>query len=245
MARSKSGISIVIPAYNEEKFLPETLSYLRESCRVFASSVHQPVEIIVVNNASTDNTVGVAESFGVRVIHHEIRNIASVRNVGIRAAMYAVVITVDADTFVPKNALTEIWSAMESGRYVGGGVRIALRSNRFFLKLVISVFERLMVLFTGLSGGMFFFERDSALGIGGFPETHLVAEDMTFAKNLSAFGKSKGKKFCNLRSVTIHTFDRKNASFGASVRALYKGSTAFFGAKLEKKDLDYWYNPKR
>ena len=69
-----SGISVIIPAYNEEKYLPNTLKALKTAL----GNSDLPVEILVVDNNSTDRTVEVAEKYGARVISHELRNIASV-----------------------------------------------------------------------------------------------------------------------------------------------------------------------
>lgn len=226
-------------------FLPETLASIRESCRRLSTETKEPVEIIVVDNDSTDGTVQVAETFGARVVRQPVRNIAAVRNAGIKAALAPIVITVDADTYVPPEAVLKILAVMRSGEFIGGGVRTGLRTKRIHFRATVYIFEKLMVLFTGLSGGLFFFERQAALEFGGFPETHLIAEDMTFAKRLREFGQAKGKKFCNLRSVTILTFDRKNISFGKSLKALYTGIRAYFGAEIQLKDVDYWYRPGR
>lgn len=78
-----SGISIVIPAYNEEKFIPETLGTIRAASDAFVRLFALPTEVIVVNNRSTDGTKEVAFNLGARVVDHEVRNIASVRNAGL------------------------------------------------------------------------------------------------------------------------------------------------------------------
>ena len=242
---NQNGISIVIPAFNEEKFLPDTLQSISKACHIFEEEFHFPTETIVVDNASTDSTKLVATGLGARVISHSTRNIASVRNAGIKTAAYDLVITVDADSYVPANTFREIWLAMETGRYIGGGVRLGIRSDSLRLKIFMYGLEKLMVTISGLSGGMFFFLKGAALEIGGFPEAHLVAEDMTFAKTLRAYGVKRGKKFHNLRTVQILTFDRKDVSFWKTLRIFYVGLRAYMGAKMDKKELEYWYNPKR
>lgn len=239
------GLSIVVPAYNEEKILPETLSYLKEACRVYEEAYRLPAEIIVVDNASTDQTSSVAQRLGARVVHHEIRNIASVRNAGIRASKYNVGVTVDADTYVPPHAFREIWKEMSTGKYVGGGVRIQVRTPKLHFKIFVAFMDLITVYLVGLSAGLFFFNRELALEAGGFPEKLLIAEDLTFAKNLKKLGASRGLKYRNLRSVTIETFDRKDFSFWAILGCIWQGIRAFLGAELKREDLDYWYNPKR
>lgn len=64
----KDGITIVIPAYNEEKYLPALLSSIQVSASYFHSLIQEEIEIIVIDNNSTDRTAEVARSFGARVI---------------------------------------------------------------------------------------------------------------------------------------------------------------------------------
>ncbi|MCK4423440.1 MAG: glycosyltransferase, partial [Candidatus Omnitrophica bacterium] len=65
--------SVIIPAYNEEKYLPGTLAGLKESMDALPGLCG---EIIVVNNNSTDRTAVIAEKSGARVIFEEHRQIA-------------------------------------------------------------------------------------------------------------------------------------------------------------------------
>ena len=74
-------ISIIIPAYNEEKYLPATLAAVRR-----ALGGRESFEIIVVDNDSTDNTCEVAFRLGVRVVGMRECNISTVRNTGGDAA---------------------------------------------------------------------------------------------------------------------------------------------------------------
>lgn len=84
--------SVVIPAYNAQKTLPETLHALRSQ----ATSVR--FETIVVDNASSDATARVAASLGATVLHEHARGPSAARNRGLRAARGAIVLHLDADT---------------------------------------------------------------------------------------------------------------------------------------------------
>lgn len=239
------GLSLVIPAYNEEKCLPETLAFVREALARLERDRGVPTELIVVDNASTDRTAELAGAAGARVVPHEVRNIASVRNAGLCAARFGVAATVDADTFVPPEAFVRIWDTMATGKYVGGGVRLRLRSPKRLRRAITAIMELTAVRLTGISGGMFFFSREDALAIGGFPEEMLVAEDLTFATRLREHGRKRGRKFLNLRTVTIRTFDRKDISILGALGMFWLGIRAFAGVKFRKEELGYWYDPKR
>lgn len=85
--------SVVIPAYNAEKLLPECLSSLSGQ-----TVPRGDYEIIVVDDGSTDGTSGVAGSFpGVRVISQQNRGPAAARNLGAREAKGGIVLFTDSD----------------------------------------------------------------------------------------------------------------------------------------------------
>ena len=78
-AQRDFDFSVVIPAYNEEKLLPFTLAHLN-SCLDQLNEYHG--EIIVVDNASTDQTIKIALEKGAKVIKESERSIARTRNKG-------------------------------------------------------------------------------------------------------------------------------------------------------------------
>jgi glycosyltransferase involved in cell wall biosynthesis len=245
---SPTGISIVIPAYNEEKFLPDTLKSVHEAQAHFIRNFipTPPTEIIVVNNASTDKTASVAKQLGARVVDHEVRNISSVRNAGIRTAQYSIVVMIDADSFLQDNALTEVYKLMKKGQTVGGGFNVKLISTKRSLRIAAAFFQVLIRAIAGISGAMFFFDRDSALAIGGFREDRLVAEDSTFSMGLRAYGKANGKKrFAYLSHVKVGTLDRKDSDVLTVFRWVSQALQAFLGHKQTIEELSYWYKPKR
>src|SRR5437879_12957383 len=114
-------ISFIVPAYNEETELPSTLGAIRAA----TSGLSQPVEIIVVDDASTDATPEIAEQAGARVVSIHRRQIGAARNAGARAAQGEYLFIVDADTRINKAHVTEGIAAVEAG-YAGGSARVAM-----------------------------------------------------------------------------------------------------------------------
>jgi glycosyltransferase involved in cell wall biosynthesis len=244
-AEARPGITVVVPAYNEERFLPETLASLAEARRMLGERFALPSEVVVVDNASTDRTAEVARGLGARVVPHGVRNIASVRNAGIRAAAHELVVTVDADTWVPPDSFVRIWDAMSAGAHVGGGVRMGMRTARLRMRVALAIIEPVVVAITGTSAGMFFFWRRDALALGGFPESLLAGEDVAFARALRDHGRATGRPYLNLRTVRILTFDRKDASLAQSLRAVLVGAKCLLGVRTTERELEFWYRPKR
>lgn len=243
--QSSSGISVIIPAYNEERFLPPTLSALRKAAEEFQEEFGQPCEIIVCDNMSTDRTCEVARSLGARVVHHAERNIAGVRNAGIRAAIYDVIVTVDADNLVPPHALSEIWEVMQTGRYVGGGVRVKVVTEQMWKRVLVFGIDRAILYVGGLSMGIFFFRKADAEKIRGFPEELLVGEDSGFALKLKKHGRKDGRKYKHLHSVTLLVSDRKKITFRQSAKTVWHVLRQLAGRPTTREQLDFWYNPDR
>ncbi len=87
-------ISVVIPAYNEEKYIKKALS------SVMNQSVEAD-EIIVINNNSKDRTKEIALNLGVKVIDEKVQGMTPARNRGFNEAKYDVIARIDADVIVP------------------------------------------------------------------------------------------------------------------------------------------------
>ncbi len=97
-------ISVVIPAYNEADFLPRCL----DSLMVQKNAPN--FEIIVVDNASTDETAEVAKRYGVRVIHESEKGVVHARQAGLEAARGQIIVSTDADSFFPEKWIYNIHS---------------------------------------------------------------------------------------------------------------------------------------
>lgn len=102
--KPRVAISIVIPAYNEERLIGRCLTSLKN--QQFA----RPYEIIVVNNNSTDATEKIARSFGVKVIHELQQGVVFARQKGLLTARGEIVISGDSDCLYPPDWLQKIYA---------------------------------------------------------------------------------------------------------------------------------------
>ena len=112
-------ISVIIPAFNEERYLPATLQAVRNAALLLQSRDAVSTEVIVVDNNSADATAKVARSLGARVVTELERNIARVRNCGAATAQGKVLVFLDADTHIPAELLHRIHQVFAAPGYVG------------------------------------------------------------------------------------------------------------------------------
>ncbi|MFO0962842.1 MAG: glycosyltransferase [Phycisphaerales bacterium] len=177
--------AIVIPAWNEEAVLPQTIAQLREC----ALAMGRPFELVVVDDASTDRTAEVAAAAGARVVRVERRQIAAVRNEGARATRAPWLVFCDADTFVPETVLRHALAELEAGA-VGGGARVDFDATASpAAEAFIAAFKSLWYA-QGLAAGCFLFARRSDFdAVGGFDELYFAGEEYWMSRALQRRGR--------------------------------------------------------
>jgi glycosyltransferase involved in cell wall biosynthesis len=200
--------SVVIPAYNEECELPQTLAALQCAVENYrASGGRGEFEFIVVDNASTDGTARVAAQWGARVIHEPFRQIARARNCGARAATGEILITCDADSRCHVRTFREIEHRF-SPRVLAAGVTVQAADRRvcfwlfYFVVNVVSVLCR-------LPAGMYIVRRSDFWDLGGFDETRFALEDVDFARRLRARARALRRRIVIFTRIPILTSTRK------------------------------------
>jgi hypothetical protein len=100
-------VSVILAAYDAQPFIAETLASVR-------AQTARPAEVIVVDDASHDQTASIAESFGATVLRNRHGGPALARNVGIRAASSEWVAFLDADDLWLPGKLEAQWAAVEA-----------------------------------------------------------------------------------------------------------------------------------
>jgi glycosyltransferase involved in cell wall biosynthesis len=117
-------ISVVIPSFNEERYLPATLRAVARSAALLELRHGVRTELIVVDNGSTDGTATVARTFGASVVAESEHNIARARNRGAETAAGEILVFLDADTLVPDELLPRIRQVTATRGCLGGSVDI-------------------------------------------------------------------------------------------------------------------------
>jgi glycosyltransferase involved in cell wall biosynthesis len=239
--------SVIIPAYNEEKYLPRLLDSIKRARDNYSGGRNQ-VEVIVADNDSTDTTAEVAIAHGACVVHVAKRRIAAARNGGARAARGEILCFIDADSAVHPQTFNAIDKAMANRRFVWGVTGATLERKSFGL-LITYCLMMPMVLMTGLDVGLSFCRREDFEAVGGYDETRLYAEDVIFPMALRRLGRARGQRTTRLPQVKALGCTRKFDQFGDWHYFWMLGhafkSLITWNWHDEKLADRYWYNSGR
>jgi glycosyltransferase involved in cell wall biosynthesis len=197
------SVSVIIPAFNEAGYILETLDRLGAAEQHFKAIAPTAVQILVVDNASTDHTAELAQSAGATVVHEAEHNIARVRNVGAAIALHDVLIFLDADTLVPPELLLRITRAMTDPTCVGGAVDCLHQANSLLLRAYLK-FWRVLGLIGGMAqGGCQFCRRSVFQELGGYDETWYMGEDVDFYWRLKRLARQCGSRTFFIRELQV------------------------------------------
>ena len=239
--------SLVIPAYNEERFLPRLLDSVDAAALRYAHGA-AAVEVIVADNASTDRTAELARARGCRVVPVAKRSIAAARNAGGAAARGELVGFIDADMRIHPGTFDAIERALASDRIVGGATGCTLERWSLGLAVTFAVLVPVVWL-TGFDTGVVFCRRRDFEATGGYDETLRVAEDVRFLLALRQLGRRQGRRLTRLTHVKAVASTRKFDEYGdwhylTTIPRLTIGLVLKRPASLREIER-YWYEPRR
>ncbi len=191
-------VSVVIPAYNEEKYLPACLSALK------SQDYKGRTEIIVVDNASTDNTAEIAASYGCRVIYEPTKGYNRAITTGFNAAHGDIIACTDADTIVGKQWISKLVLNLSRKNVVACGGLFTFHDGPFLLRILAFLFGKLNYHIAGANMAMW---KHAYVRCGGFSSDINLGADVDIDKRLRKLGK-----VIIDRSLTVATSSRRFAN---------------------------------
>ncbi len=218
-------ISVVIPAYNEEGNIVKTLLSL---C---SNQSAKKVEIIVVNNNSSDNTEALVRGCGVVCVNELRQGITQARNTGLANARGKYILNADADTLYPENWIHEMIApldrnekaALTYGRFSFIPVGETQRGTYFFYEYATDLvrwinkqFREEAVNVYGFNSG---FRREQGLAVDGFNHPPGTNEDGWLGLKLRE--KGFGKLYY-VTNAPVWTTDRRIQIDGGLWKAVWK-----------------------
>lgn len=194
-------LSFVIPAYNEESYLGSCLdSIIRES-----ATGNYDLEIIVVNNASTDRTREVALSYpGVKVVDEPRKGLLYARQAGYLASSGELIANIDSDTRLTRGWIQTVFDEFEnnprlvalSGPFIYYDMpmrmNIGIRIYYYFGFIAYLINRFILQIGSMLQGGNFVVRRIALEIIGGYNlNISFYGEDTDMANRLRKVGGVK------------------------------------------------------
>lgn len=193
-------LSIVIPTLNEAGNLRKVVQHTLDAC-----AAPENVELIVVDNGSTDGTLSTIADLEVGTFEQpqlKGRKYA-VLNYGYQQATGEVIIFLDADTLLPENFDLHIANCLENSEVVGGAFDFQFQERRLYLQLLAFVNRIRIRIDHNFLGDQALFCRKLVLNkIGGYPEK-LIMESAYLCHELKIHGRLKIVPAC------IHTSARR------------------------------------
>ena len=220
-------VSVVIPAYNEEKDILRTLHSLA------ANVTDRSVEIIVVNNNSKDNTEALVRTAGVTCVNETIQGITAARNAGLAAATGKYVLNADADTLYPKDWIEQMVAplannegvALTYGRFSFIPTSVTSRFTYFFYEYMADMIRRMNRSFREEAVNVYGFNscyrREQGLQVEGYNHPKGANEDGWLALKLIEKGFGKLHYVTNIKAL-VWTTDRRIQLDGGLLKGIIK-----------------------
>ena len=201
-------ISVIVPAFNEEKLLGASLAEIRAAAAAFTARGWE-FQLIVCDNNSTDRTADIARAAGAKVVFEPVNQIARARNAGAAAATGDWLIFVDADSHPGAELFAEVAGQIRSGQCLAGGVTIRLDEKHFVAGCATQLWNLASRLGRWLAGSFIFIEASAFRKLGGFSQELFAAEELELSRRLKKLARDNGRKIVILHQHPLKTSARK------------------------------------
>lgn len=239
-------LSIIIPAFNEERLIMHCLDSITDSLTVNQKPGFT-YEVIVVDNNSTDKTTELAKQAGAKVVFEPINQIGRARNSGATVATGEWLLFVDADSLLNPGMVADILNMIESGKYVGCGSVMHMPDLPWWGNAAMQLWTMFSVLFHWASGALVVCRADAFREVGGFNQEMFAADEIDLSQLLKKWGQKRGLKFTILTRHPLVTSPRKVQLYTGQEIASQILSVLFSPRKAlqDKKKLPIWYDGRR
>lgn len=239
-------ISIVVPAFNEEKLLGQSLGRIKTAAQEFRLRGWQ-WELIVCDNNSTDRTAEIARDSEATVVFEAINQIGRARNAGAAAATGDWLLFVDADSFPSTELFGEVAKVIEKGQAIAGGSTVRLDTDDTPARILTQFWNGVSLVLSWVAGSFIFCETNAFRAVGGFSNEFFTGEELDLSKKLKRFARSRRKKVVIISKYPLLTSARKMQLYRRSELGRFF-MKAVFRPLTTMKDRDAcspWYDGRR
>jgi glycosyltransferase involved in cell wall biosynthesis len=239
-------ISVVVPAFNEEKLLAASLASIRTAMAAF-QSLGWESELIVCDNNSTDRTPELARAAGAVVVFEPVNQIARARNKGAEAASGGWLVFVDADSHPSRELFAETAAAIQSGKYLYGGCTVKLDQHHSVAGAGVGLWNLISRVAKYAAGSFIFCETAAFRKVGGFDNRLFASEEIDLSKKLKRLARKNGKRAAILHRHPLVTSARKMHLYTSREHFWFLFRTVIGGGRSlrSREQCHTWYDGRR
>jgi glycosyltransferase involved in cell wall biosynthesis len=239
-------ISVIIPAFNEELLIGETLREVGAAMTVFTRRVWSS-ELIVCDNNSTDRTAELARAAGAKVVFEPVNQIARARNSGAAAAAGDWLVFIDADSHPSEELLAEVAEQIESGRCLAGGCTIRLAGDLRSARVLSRLWNGISRVGRVLAGSFIFCEADAFRQVGGFSYELFAGEEIDLTSRLKRLARARKQRLVILHRHPLLTSARKIHLYTPRehLRFIFKTVLSHKRTLTNREECATWYDGRR
>ena len=239
-------ISVIVPAFNEEKLLGASLTEIKSATSAFTARGWS-FELIVCDNNSTDRTADIARAAGAKVVFEPVNQIARARNAGAAAATGDWFIFVDADSHPRAGLFADVAETILAGKCLAGGATLRLDENYFVAGLITRLWNLASRWRRLLAGSFIFVEAAAFLEVGGFSHELFAAEELDLSQRLKKLACGPGRGIVILHRHPLKTSARKMRLYTAREHLRFFTRALFNQRRMltSREEAHLWYDGRR
>jgi glycosyltransferase involved in cell wall biosynthesis len=239
-------LSVIVPAYNEEKLIAGSLRSIRAALDANARPGLE-TEVIVADNNSTDATARIAREVGATVVFEPVNQIGRARNAGAAAATGDWLVFIDADSHPSPGLIGAVLDAIERGGVAGGGSTASTSGFPPRGRVIIRLWNAISRTFRWAAGSFIFCRADAFRAAGGFNLELYAGEEIDFSIRLKRVARAEGTRFTILHAHPLETSPRKFELYttGEMLRLVWTAILHPVSALRRKEHVHMWYDGRR
>lgn len=239
-------VSIIVPAFNEQQLLGQTLQHIKAAAAAFAARGWAS-ELIVCDNNSTDRTAEIARAAGATVVFEPVNQIARARNRGAEAATGDWLLFVDADSHPSVALLAEVAEQIQAGRCLAGGCTVRMDGNHPLGNFGTCLWNGLSRSRRLLAGSFIFCEASAFRKVGGFSNELFAGEELDLTKRLRDLARGLNREIVILHRHPLVTSSRKMRLYSTweMLRLLLRVGASRGRALRDREACHSWYDGRR
>jgi glycosyltransferase involved in cell wall biosynthesis len=240
-------VSVVLPAFNEEKLLPAALAAVKAASSAFTARGWE-WECVVCDNNSTDGTSVVARAAGATVVFEPVNQIGRARDAGARAATGEWLLFIDADSTPSAELFASIATRIAEGRALGGGSTVELEPGTpRYARFVCGLWNLWSRLAGWAAGSCVWVEAAAFRAAGGFGTEYYAGEEVFLSRRLKSLARRSGRRFVILAGHPLRTSARKLKLYTLTEGGRFFFRMLFTAGRAAKRpeNCEIWYDGRR